>query len=221
MGTRMRWTWIAGAAIVVLAGSLGLAQAADLHLVQQFEIRQGNQPLLQEQREMFLHGSAVILRNPTHHFLIRGDVQRAWLLDGDRHVVSEVPMADLRRDLAGKDLGPLPALQGTAETRTILGLRCQVYRTAASRILAEACVTRQLPALERFRELLGAKPEAPGIPLTFRIQIASPDLPASTTIEQRLLKVESARVDPGLFAPPAEPPTSRRPARTGESSPRP
>ena len=221
MGTRMCWGWIARVAVLLLAGSLGLAQAAGLHLVQQFEIRQGNQPLLQEQREMFLQGSAVILRNPTHHVLIRGDAQRAWLLDGDRQVVSEVPMAEFRRDLAGKDLGPLPALQGTAETRTVLGLACQVYRTAATRILAEACVTRELPALEKFRELLGTKPEAPGIPLTFRIQIAGPDPSASTTIQQRLLQVETVRIAPRLFAPPAEPATPRRPAHSRDSSPRP
>ena len=221
MGTRMRWGWITGAASISLAGSFALAQAADLHFVQQFEIRQGSLPLLQEQREMFLQGSAVILRNPTHHFLIRGDVQRAWLLDGDRQVVSEVPMAELRRDLVGKDLGPMPALQGTAETRTILGLVCQVYRTGATRIMAEACVTRQLPALEKFRELLGAKPEAPGIPLTFLIQIAGPHPSASYTIQQRLLKLETARLDPRLFVPPAEPATPRKPARSRDYSPRP
>ena len=85
------WQRIAGVALLFLAGGRGLAQGADLHLVQQFEIRQGTTTLLQEQRELFQQGNAVILRNPTHHFLIRGDLQRAWLLDADRQIVSEVP----------------------------------------------------------------------------------------------------------------------------------
>jgi len=211
--TQSAWGWRAGAALLSLVGSLGLAQAADLHLVQQFEIRQKSLPLLREQREMFLQGSAVILRNPTHHVLIRADLQRAWLLDGDRQVVSEVPTAELRLNPVRKDLGPMPDLQSTTETRKILGFACQVYRTAGTRIMAEACVTRHLPALEKFRDLLGAKPEAPGIPLTFRIQITGHDPSASTTIEQRLLKVETARLDPRLFAPPGEPATAGKPAR--------
>ena len=205
------WQRIAGVALLFLAGGRGLAQGADLHLVQQFEIRQGTTTLLQEQRELFQQGNAVILRNPTHHFLIRGDLQRAWLLDADRQIVSEVPLEQLRREMAGKDLGPMPALHGSSETRTVLGLECQLYRTATTRLTAEACVTRQLPALEKFRDVLGAKPEAPGIPLTFLIQIAGPDVSTTTSVQQRLLKVETIRLDQRLFAPPSQPGTPGKP----------
>jgi len=208
MRTRKCWGLVAGAALLSLVGGLGRAQAADLRLIQQFEIRQGSTTLLQEQREIFLQGSGVILRNPTHHFLIRSDLQRAWLLTAERQLVSEVPIEQLRRDLSAKELGPVPGMQTTTEMRNIQGLDCQVYRTAAARITAEACVTRQLPALEKFRDLAGAKPEVPGIPLSFQIQIAGPEASTRYSVQQRLLKIDTSRLDPRLFAPPAEPATT-------------
>jgi type II secretory pathway component PulK len=205
MGTRRQWRRAALAALLLLGGGLGVAHAADLHLVQQLEIRQGNVQLLQEQREIYLQGNGAILRNPTHFFLIRADMQRAWLLDADRQPLSEIPVDQVRGELAGNRFnpGPLPPIQPTKETRKLQGLTCHVYRAAASQLTVEACVTRQLAALEQFRDLLGAKAEVPGVPLEFVIQIAAPDQSATYSIRQTLLKVETTRLDPGLFAPPA------------------
>ena len=214
MGTHRQWRRAALAALLLLGGGLGVAHAADLHLVQQFEIRQGNVQLLQEQREIFLRGNSVILRNPTHFFLIRADLQRAWLLDADRQPLSEIPVDQVRAELAGHRFNPgsLPPFQPANETRTLHGLTCQVYRAAATGLSVEACITRQLAALETFRGLLGAKAEVPGVPLEFVIHIAAPDPSTTYSIRQTVLKVETTRLDPNLFAPPAPSMAPQRPA---------
>jgi hypothetical protein len=213
MRSRKQWWQAVLAVLLVLGGGLGVAHAADLHLVQQFEIRQGQVPLLQEHREIYLQGSGAILRNPTHFFLIRADMQRAWLLDADRQSLGEIPVDQVRGELAGTRFnpGPLPPIQPTNETRKLQGLTCHVYRAAAARLAVEACVTRQLAALEKFRDLLGATAEVPGVPLEFVIQIAAPDQSALYTIRQTLLKVETTRLDPSLFAPPMQSATPLRP----------
>jgi hypothetical protein len=68
-----------------------------------------------------------------------------------------------------------------------------------------ACITRQLPALERFSALVGAPADVPGVPLEFQVQVQPPDNQPGFRIRQSLLAVTRERQDAGLLAPPAGP----------------
>jgi len=92
-------------------------------------------------------------------------------------------------------------------------LTCRVHRANARVMVVAACITRQLPALERFSALVGAPADVPGVPLEFQVQVQPPDNRPGFRIRQSLLSVTRERLDAGLLAPPlaATPSGSRRP----------
>lgn len=203
------------ALVLAILAAPGVARAADLHLVQQFEIRQDATPLLTEQRDIYVQGTNLALRNAQRWLLIRPDLQQAWLLTADRQLVSHIPLDELRTTGAdamthASPLGPLPPLAPTNEVKSLHGLSCRVHRAATSILSVEACVTRDLAALEQFQFLLGGGPEIPGVPLSFRIVVQAPNQPPYA-IRQSLLRVETTRLDSALFAPPAKAPAPTAP----------
>lgn len=209
---------------VTLCGTLGLwlqAQAgapSDLHVVQRFEFSQAKKLLFKEQRDIYVQGQKLMLRNSKQWLLIRPDLNQAWLLDDNRQVLAEVAISQLRTQLTdtlGQALPKdgLPPIQPTKETRTLQGLTCQLYRASTPILQVEACVTRQLPALERLQGIFGNQPDIPGVPLDFRITIQPPNQPGPYLIRQSLSQVSTSRLDPALFAAPAPPAAAATTAR--------
>ncbi len=205
-------------ALIALVTAASPAHAGDVHLVQQFEIYQDATRILREQRDVYLQGQSFALRNPNQWLLVRPDLQRAWLLDTDRRPLAEFTLDQLRAQLAATwahatPQGPLPPIQPTEDTRTLHGLTCRVHRANARVMVVAACITRQLPALERFSALVGAPADVPGVPLEFQVQVQPPDHQPGFRIRQSLLAVTRERLDAGLLAPPlaATPSGSRRP----------
>ncbi|MBI4571682.1 MAG: hypothetical protein HY713_00010 [candidate division NC10 bacterium] len=193
--------------LVLLADTLAapLVAAADLYLVQQFEIRQGATVVLTQQRDLYVQGTKLALTNGQSWLVVRPDLQHAWLLDADRHLLSEVSMDQIRSDTAAAlakatPKGSLPPLKPTHERKTIAGLSCRVHRAAIPALSVEVCVTRDLPALEQFQAVLGTPGEITGVPLEFEIRLQPPGQPPHI-IAQRVTEVRRAPLDPRLFSP--------------------
>ncbi len=185
------------------------ATSSDVHLVHRFTIQQNQTPLVQEERHVYVHGTSILLQNPERSMLLRPDLQRVWLLDGDRQPIADLPLDQLKLDMANSlatltPQGSLPPIQPSDETRSLHGLRCQMYRAATSLLTLEACVTRQLPGLERFQVLLGGPAGIPGVPIDFSV-LVQPPTQSPVTIRQLLVTVDTTPLDPRLFVPPAGP----------------
>jgi len=196
-------------AMCLLAAPLPVrgAMSSDVHLVHRFTIHQESTPLVVEQRDVYIQGTNIALQNSERWLLIRPDLQRVWLLDHDRQAIADLPLDQFRADVAGTlttliPQGSLPPIQSTTETRRLHGLGCRVYRAASQLMTVEACVTRQLPGLERFQGLLGGPPDIPGVPIDFTVLVQPPTQPP-VAIRQTLIAVDTTPLDPALFAPPA------------------
>jgi hypothetical protein len=164
--------------------------SSDVHLVHRFTIHQESTPLVVEQRDVYIQGTNIALQNSERWLLIRPDLQRVWLLDHDRQAIADLPLDQFRADVAGTlttliPQGSLPPIQSSTETRRLHGLGCRVYRAASQLMTVEACVTRQLPGLERFTILVQPPTQPP------------------VAIRQTLIAVDTTPLDPALFAPPA------------------
>ena len=196
-------------AMCLLAAPLPVrgAMSSDVHLVHRFTIHQESTPLVVEQRDVYIQGTNIALQNSERWLLIRPDLQRVWLLDHDRQAIADLHLDQFRADVAGTlttliPQGSLPPIQSTTETRRLHGLGCRVYRAASQLMTVEACVTRQLPGLERFQGLLGGPPDIPGVPIDFTVLVQPPTQPP-VAIRQTLIAVDTTPLDPALFALPA------------------
>jgi hypothetical protein len=200
-------------ALATLCLYLGLAAlgtpatAADLHVIQEFRVQGPAGPILTQQRDVYVQGTKLALQSPQGWLIIRPDLQTAWLLGLERQILSTMPLTQLQFDAAGPGAAPAsPApLTATGESKTIAGLPCRVYRGSTPSVAVEVCVTRALPTLEQFSTILGGRPEVPGIPLDFTIVVAPAGQPPHR-IAQRVVRIETARLDRALFTVPSGPP---------------
>ncbi len=197
--------------LLLLGGSpAGAAGYPDAHLIHRFTIARGDTLLAQERRDVYVQGGSIALQNTERWLLIRPDLQRVWLLDRDRQPIGELALQAFRTSMLGKLNGltpdqALPPIQPTGESRTVQGLRCQMYRATAQVFTVEACVTRELPGLERVQGLIGPPAEVPGTPIEFAVIVQQPGQPP-VTIRQTLVAFDTRPPDPRVFAPPAMPP---------------
>ncbi len=203
---------------LMLLGGFPTAQGAgypDAHLTHRFTIQRGDTVLAEEQRDVYVQAGSIALENTERWLLIRPDLQRVWLLDRNRQPITELGLDDFRTSMLGNfnaltPQQPLPAIQATGESRTIQGLRCHMYRATARVLTVEACVTRELPGLERIQGTLGPPADIPGTPIEFAL-IVQPLGQPSVTIRQTLIAFEARAPDPRVFTPPAmAPPAPER-----------
>ena len=195
--------------VLTLASLLSVTPAAhaassDLHLTQQVEVLQSGAPVLRESRDLYIQGTAMLMKNSSRSLLIRPDLGKAYLLDPTRALLGEIPMTQLTPEMTGgapgsTPGGPMPPIRATGEKRTIQA------------ISAEVCITRELAVLERLQGKLGVTADVPGIPVEYLIQVETPDKSGTLTIRQRLTKVERTPQDPALFTVPGVPGQARKP----------
>jgi hypothetical protein len=207
--------------VLTLASLLSVTPAAhaassDLHLTQQVEVLQSGAPVLRESRDLYIQGTAMLMKNSSRSLLIRPDLGKAYLLDPTRALLGEIPMTQLTPEMTGgapgsTPGGPMPPIRATGEKRTIQGLHCDVHRSTIQAISAEVCITRELAVLERLQGKLGVTADVPGIPVEYLIQVETPDKSGTLTIRQRLTKVERTPQDPALFTVPGVPGQARKP----------
>lgn len=179
-----------------------------LHLVQRTEIAVGGRrPAVTEDHQLYVDGKKLVIRSAKSWLLVRQDLQTAWVMDADRRAISRIPVSQLGAPaaLAVKGLAQPPAFRATGETKTIAGLACRIYRGALKEITVEACLTRELVALERFQALLGGPHEVPGVALELIVSLEHPGK-ERVTFTQRVTRVTIEPLDQALFAPPVAPP---------------
>ncbi len=198
------WQSALGLTLLGLLSIPAPAPAADLHLVQQAEVRNGSAaPVEKRQRELFLHGNQLALRSAKNWLIIRRDLNTAWLLDQARRPIRQVPLSQIKAR-SGAALIPgvqLPGLTATGDTKTVAGLSCDVYALNVLVLRASVCVTQDLPALEAFNDLLGESPDIPGVPLESDVTLEV----LGRTVRQVSLKIQTIStdpIDPAVFAVP-------------------
>ncbi len=196
------------------AGAAGYPEA---HLTHRFTIQRGDTPLAQERRDVYLQAGSIALQNTERWLLIRPDLERVWLLDRERQPIAELPLREFHNSVLGRfnalaPQQPLPPIQPTGESKTVQGLRCQMYRATAQLLTMEACVTRELPGLEQIQGALGPPGDIPGTPIEFALVVQQPGQP-SVIIRQTLVAFEARSPDPRVFAPPAMPPAVPSPQK--------
>jgi hypothetical protein len=189
---------------------------SDLHLTKHFTILVAKgQVLLEERRELYVRGDRLAMQTPKQWLLLLVDRQTAWMLDGERRAVSQISLANLRRStrVASAPGTTPPRFLPSAATRTVAGLQCRVYRANTPTLTVESCITRQLPALERFQPVLGQAPDVPGVPLDLTMTVTVPQ-GQRMTIRQRVERVSTEPLDAAIFAEPTQapsiPPRERR-----------
>lgn len=181
-----------------------------LHLVQRFELLAGNRSIYEQDHDLFVQGNMLVMHSGQTWFLVRNDLQTAWLMDENRRALSTIPVSQIiDKSLTGTHAPPSPPLRPTGESKTIAGYACRVYRGHHNEVSADTCLTRNLPALEQFQTLFGARPETPGIPLELIITMQQPGKDR-VTFTQRVTRVTVGPVDPALFAPPTAAPARGR-----------
>ncbi len=194
--------------LLFLGGSpAGAAGYPDAHLVHRFTIQQGEKVLAEERRDVYFQAGNIALQNTQRWLLIRPDLQRVWLLDRERQPIAELPLDQFRSSMLGQlnTLAPqqaMPPILPTGESRTVQGLRCAMYRATAQVLTVEACVTRELPGLERIQGALGPPADIPGTPIEYALIVQQPGQPR-VTVRQTLVAFETRPPDARVFTPPA------------------